>query len=166
MVYNDLHCPTRMRKEILLAIVIGLIVGLGITFGLYTLRQNLIQRDTASKLDGNRTNTDATPTPNMTLTLTEPKPDLYTTDASLQVTGKALPHSYIVVLAQGNEAITTADQDGDFSVRVTLAAGGNKLTVIATTPEGKQEQLITSVVYSTANLDDTGATTSANPGSR
>lgn len=151
-----------MRKEILLAIIIGIIVGLGITFGVYTLRQKLFQNDTASMIEESRQgSTSPSPTPLTNLLIQQPEQDLLTREDSVQVVGRALPNSYIVILSNDTEYITTADKDGDFAQDVALVAGGNLLTIVATTPEGDQEQTVRNVIYSTIDLNAPTASGSA-----
>ncbi len=143
-----------MRKEIILAIIVGVIVGLAITFGIYTVRQQVFRNQTPTTIEESRTSTNTTPTPspNSTLSLQQPEQDLLTDESSVQVVGRALPNSYIVILAETDEYITTADQDGDFSQEVALEFGGNKLTIEAITSTGEKETVIRNVVYSTVDL--------------
>lgn len=151
-----------MRKEILLAIIVGVIVGLAITFGIYQLRQTLFQNRTVEEIETSRQQ-DArpTPTPMSSVSLQQPEQDLLTDENTVQIVGRALPDSYIVILANETEYITTADQDGDFAQQVDLEAGGNKLTIVAVTPDGEQETVIRNVVYSTVDLSINRATDSA-----
>jgi len=153
-----------MRKEILLAIVVGILVGLAITFGIYTIRQQLFRNQTPATIEESRSAGVATPTPtaSSTLTLQKPEQDFLTAEDSVQIVGRALPESYIVILANETEYITSADQDGDFSQEVALEAGGNKLTVVSIASTGEQETITRNVVFSTIDLD-APATTSAVP---
>ncbi len=148
-----------MRKEILLAIVIGIIVGLGITFGLYVVRDRFQPRQTLQQIAGQQ---NATPTPVVdgNLQIQQPKNNFYTQDSTVRVVGRSLPNSYIVILADDAEYITTADQDGDFSQEIELTEGANRVTVVSTTPEGAQEQVILSIVFSTADLTTPASTPS------
>lgn len=152
-----------MRKEILLAIVVGIIVGLAITFGIYTVRQQIFRNQTPEAIEESRQGNSGipTPTPTSTLNIQQPEQDLLTGQDTVQVVGRALPDSYVVILAVDEEYITTADQDGDFSQEVALTAGGNKITIIAITPNGEQETAIRNVVYSTVNLNNPTSSESA-----
>ncbi len=139
-----------MRKEILLAIIVGVVFGLGVTFAVYTLRQRLFRNTTPDAIEQSRNqgaSNNPSPSPNSTLTIQRPLQDIATDQNSLQIVGRAQPSSLVVVLAGTGEFITNADQDGDFALTVTLVQGGNKLSVVATTPEGSQESTILNVVY-------------------
>ncbi|MCD8485072.1 hypothetical protein LRY65_02065 [Candidatus Woesebacteria bacterium] len=155
-----------MRKEIILAIIVGVIVGLAITFGIYTVRQQIFRNQTPETIQESRLNEDnvaPTPTPTTTLSIQQPEQDFLTSEDTVQVVGRALPNSYIVILASDEEYITTADQDGDFSQEVSLALGGNKLTIHAITSSGEKEIIVRNVVYSTVDLDNQNASPSATP---
>jgi len=150
-----------MRKEILLAIIVGIVVGLGITFGLYLLRERFQPRQTLQQLT-TLGQTEASPSPEAggTLTIQQPRNNLYTQDSFVRIVGRATPNSYLAILAEENEYLTTADQDGDFSQEIELSAGGNRVTVISTSPEGHQEEVVLSIVFSTADLTSPSSTPS------
>lgn len=154
-----------MRKEIFIAIIVGIIVGLGITFGLYTVRQKLFSNRTAQEIESSRQQ-DAqngdTSNSNLNLIVQQPEQDLFTQDESVQIVGKALPESYIVILVGPREYITTADIDGDFAQTIEVDAGGNRVTIVATTQDGAQESVIRNIVYSTVDLEG-NASASASP---
>lgn len=156
VVYNETS-RLNMRKEILLAIIVGVIVGLGLTFGLYLLRQRLSDSSTARTIEESRggktseTQSDEQ-IATQSLVLQLPEPDTFSETAEIRVVGRAIPNSYIVTLVGPQEFITTADADGDFSKTITLQAGGNRVTVVATSPDGVQETVVRSVVFSNVSL--------------
>jgi hypothetical protein len=150
-----------MRKEILLAIFVGLLVGLAITFGVYTVRQHMLRSKTVSEIEASRQLTaTATPQPQLTLALNEPSENLITDKTAVPVAGRAIPMSYVVIMVGTQEFITTADKDGDFAQTVNLQPDGNLITVTATTPEGKQETIARTVIYNPIPLTDLTATLS------
>lgn len=167
VVYNETS-RLNMRKEILLAIIVGVIVGLGLTFGLYLLRQRLSDTSTVRTIEESREgknpeSDETTETSTQSLVLQLPQADTYSETAELRVVGRAIPNSYIVTFVGPQEFITTADADGDFSKTITLQAGGNRVTVVATSPDGVQETVVRSVVFSSANLDAPTSSGSASP---
>lgn len=142
-----------MRKEILLAIIVGIAAGLGITYGLYTVRERLDSSETAETIEESRlVVASPTPSPLSSLTLQQPEQDLLTNEETVQVIGRTIPNSHVIILAQEAELITTADQDGDFAQTVPLEPGGNRLTITTITPDGAQESTVRNVVYSTVDL--------------
>jgi hypothetical protein len=149
-----------MRKEIFLAIVVGILVGLVITFGLYSLRQRLLPNRTAEEIAASREQ-NPTPTPRAaqtTLAIQQPRDNYLSQNEEIKVVGRALPNSHVTILTPTTEYITLADQDGDFAQDVTLTLGGNRVSVIAISPDGNQEEVILSVVYSTVDLSTQSAT--------
>lgn len=152
-----------MRKEIFLAIVVGIVVGLGITFGLFILRQRLLPNQTAQEIEVSRQQP-ATPTPaalTKQLVIQQPSNNLLTSNPTVQIVGKSWPNSYITILAPNDEYITVTDDDGDFSQEVELNLGGNRITVVATSREGEQEELILSLVHSTVDFSSDSSSTEA-----
>jgi len=144
-----------MRKEIFLAIIVGIIVGLGITFGVYTLRQRFLPNKTVQEITNSREQ-NPSPTPGVeqkNLTIQQPENNLLTDQSEVKIVGRTIPNSYVTILTQGKEAITVADQDGDFAHDIILELGGNRVTVVASLPDGQQEEVVLSLVYSTADLD-------------
>ncbi len=151
-----------MRKEILLAIIVGVVFGLGATFGIYTVRQSLFRNTTPEAIEASKLGVQSspTPTPNNRLNISNPAQDLFTQEKSTRIVGRALADSLIVVLAENDEFITTADKDGDFSVEVELIEGGNLLTVVATAPDGSQDSTTLNIVSTTLSNEATpGAST-------
>jgi hypothetical protein len=150
-----------MRKEIFLAIIVGIIVGLGITYGVYTLRQRFLPNKTAQEIANSR-GQNPTPTPGTqqkTLTISRPENNLLTDQPEVKIVGRSAANSYITILAPSGEYITVADQDGDFAQDIELELGGNRLTVITILPDGQQEEIVLSVVYSTVDLNITDEAT-------
>lgn len=151
-----------MRKEIFLAIVVGIIVGLGITFGLFSVRERIFPNTTALEINTSRQqNPTPTPTAQRSLNIQQPENNLLTDQSTVKIVGRALPDSYITVLGQADEYITIADKDGDFAQDIELELGGNQVTVIAISPDGEQEEVVLSLVYSTVNLNEEIASESA-----
>lgn len=151
-----------MRKEIFLAIVVGIIVGLGITFGLFSVRERIFPNTTALEINSSRQqNPTPTPSTQRSLVIQQPENNLLTDQSTIKIVGRALPDSYITVLGQADEYIAIADKDGDFAQDIELELGGNQVTVIAISPDGMQEEIVLSLVYSTVNLNEEIASESA-----
>lgn len=144
-----------MKKEAIFAILIGIIVGLGITFGIYTIRKNK-----TSQIDQQMQSleTEATPTPeapvNDKLLITSPKDESILADTSLRISGNAEPNEMIVVVVNDKEYITQADSIGAFAQDVELEVGGNVIDVTSIAADGKQTTVTLNVAVSTASLDE------------
>ena len=89
---------------------------------------------------------DTTP-PSVTVT---PADGTYTNNASLTVSGTATDTNGIQSVTVNGAAVTVNQADGSFSKAITLAAGANTVTVIATDKAGNQ-----TTITRTATLDTT-----------
>lgn len=141
-----------MRKEILLAIFVGMSLGLMITFGVYqgrqqsTIKQNLSSNQAITEVESTGSATLAE-SESFELLINSPEPNLLTNEAELMVAGRSTPNSFIVVFVNDQEFITTTDEAGDFSTKVELEEGGNLLLVTSVDEDGKQIEKKLSVIY-------------------
>jgi hypothetical protein len=144
-----------MKKEAIFAILIGIIVGLGITFGIYTIRKNK-----TSEIDQQIQNLASTPTPapedngNSKLLITSPKDESILSSTSLRISGNAEPNEMIVIFINEKEYITQADSIGAFAKDVELDDGGNIIDVTSVATDGSQTTQTLNVVVSKASLDE------------
>jgi len=131
-----------MRKEVVLAIVIGVGLGLVLTFGVWTANKALKEKkvitetvspapqvagtETIESIDGN-------------ISLVSPdEGDLFSED-SILVTGKTWTKSNLVVLTEKGEVVGKAGETGDFEIPVKLAAGTNTIRVFAFDETGEKK---------------------------
>ncbi len=140
-----------MRKEILLAIFIGMSLGLMITFGVYQSRQQSVVKQ---NLTSNQAIVEVASTASATLAgqdfellINSPEPNLLSEDSELIVAGRSKANSFIVIFVNDQEYITTADEAGDFSTKVELEAGGNLLLITSVDEDGQQTEKQLSVIY-------------------
>jgi hypothetical protein len=135
-----------MKKEILLAVLIGLVFGLIITYGIYRATISL-------SAPPKSTTPSATPSPmaetlsNPNLTIISPEDESVVSDRTMTVAGHTLPNSYVVIFINDQEHITTPDSEGNFSIQAELESGSNIITVHAVDEDGKlSKQELTVVV--------------------
>lgn len=117
-----------MRKEILIAIFVGLSMGLIITFGVYRVRTSLTDRPETDFVTTQTELSDATATPTV-LALHSPEDGLIQTEQELTVTGTTIADSNIVLFVNNEDYISHSDESGNFSFRVTLSEGVNIIRV-------------------------------------
>lgn len=141
-----------MKKEVLIAIIIGFSVGLVIAFGLWTANKSLKQvtpKNEALKFQTDQT----TPTPiAQSLTINSPTEDFISNQEKINVTGKATPEATVVIVYQEGEKILTADPQGLFSVEITLLGGANEIKISSFEQDGNENSVIINGVYSTAEI--------------
>jgi len=143
-----------MKKEVLIAIVIGFALGLLITFGIWTANKAL---KTQSETPVEETKTEAvvepTPTPaGFSLNILSPEDDALIDTNKAEIKGSSVAQAIIVIVAEKEEKIIEADENGSFATEVTLVRGINEITVTAFNQEGEKTSQSLSVVYSTAEI--------------
>lgn len=155
-----------MRKEIVLAVVLGLALGLFITYGVYTARNSLTQpKVQPSPTPSAANSTDQTVG---TLVVHNPADEHIQKETETLVSGNTIPNSIVVVIVQDQEYITTADSAGAFTVRAPLKGGANLIIVHAFDENGKETTVERTVIVVDESLGlaaDSVATASASPAS-
>ena len=136
-----------MRKELLLAVLVGISLGLLITFGVYRSRQS------ADRAQDNQTQdlvtsqvTNDSSQDNSQLSITSPEDESIVDKEQIIVSGTTGANNFVVVFLNDSELITNADQSGNFSVEVELDEGPNLIVVEAINEDGqtcKQERVVT-----------------------
>lgn len=138
-----------MRKEILLAVFVGITLGLMITFGIYQNRENSKtgQNSDTDQLINSPTSTESATLQDPQLVINSPEEELLTSEAELIVSGSANPNNFVIILVNDVETISNTDQAGNFSVKVKLELGGNLIEIISLDEDGKQISKQRTVVY-------------------
>jgi len=148
-----------MKKEVLIAIVIGFSLGLLITYGIWTANR-AIKNNPATKTQTEQT-TQVSPTPQeetatankLLLTIDNPADNTLVDKNKIVVSGTTAPKATVVLLSEGNEKIMEADSNGKFSAEITLSTGSNDLDIYAydKSTDNEATQKLT-IVYSTAEI--------------
>lgn len=116
-----------MKKEVLIAIFVGLSMGLIITFGVYRVRNSITQKPTPDFIEDAQ-NDQAVATPTV-LALHSPEDGTIQTEKELTVTGTTIANSYIVVFVNDEDYISTSDESGNFTIKVELEDNENIIRV-------------------------------------
>lgn len=138
-----------MRKEILLAVFVGITLGLMITFGIYQNSENAKtgQNSDTDQLINNPISTDSAMTQDPQLVINSPEEELLTNEEELIVSGSGNPNSFVVILVNDLETISNTDESGNFSVKVKLNLGGNLIEINSIDEDGKQITKQRTVIY-------------------
>ncbi len=154
-----------MKKEMLIAIVIGFLLGLIITFGVYRLRVAK-SRKSATPV-ASPTASVAPAVSDSQITIHSPEEGAIQEDKSTTVTGSTLPDSYVVLFVNNTEYIRQSDSSGNFSFDVELTEGSNLLTVNVLTDDGtvlsKERTVIVTTVYKEPPAETASASASPSP---
>lgn len=143
-----------MKKEVIIAILAGLAIGLIITVGIFTANRSL-------ELQKNKNNP-ATPTPissftpdasNKTLNLTSHENFDLVDKAEITLTGVAWPNAVIALMAENTNRFALADSEGYFSFTFNLIKGYNEITLVASdaTAASVTQNLV--LTYSTTKIE-------------
>jgi len=143
-----------VKKEVIIAIVIGFALGLVITFGIWTANQALKQQPQLEKpTPTEKTATTPTPAPEeLSLAIISPKDNSISSGEKIEVSGKTAPEATVIILYQEGEKIIQADEEGNFSSEITLVGGANEIKITAYDQNGNEVSKTVNVVYSTVEI--------------
>lgn len=152
-----------MKKEFFLAIIIGFVLGLVITLGIWTANKSLknlpkngaIPTPTPAAQDTipSPTPTDSQPTTNgLQLTITSPEDEFISSTSSVTVSGTTAASAVVSITHETGETMLQADVNGKFSTEITLESGYNQITVTAIDGTGRQVSKSLLVTYTTAKI--------------
>ena len=143
-----------MRKEVLLAILIGMSFGLLITFGIYHSRQNVSQEQKTQSQDVIKSqNNGHDQGENNQLLISSPEDELLSADTKLLVSGSTGASNFIVIFLNNQEFITTADASGNFSLELTLDEGANLIVIESLDEDGQSVQVERTVIVNAEFLE-------------
>ena len=151
-----------MIKEYLIAIILGSVLGFGITNTYHSLKngqkpESIISRDNSttpppSNQDQDTPPSDDNQTENSSLSLKSPANYDIVDNSKIDVTGSAPPKSTIVINTPVNSYLGEAEDSGQFSLKVDLESGFNIIQISAIDPNQNQSDLEIVVTYSTAKI--------------
>ncbi len=143
-----------MKKEVLIAIIIGFVLGLVITFGVWTANKAMKETPQKDQQASENTQEAITPTPvaESVLTITSPEDNFLSDKEKIDISGKTTPQATVVILFEQGEKIIEADSQGSFTTQITLVGGSNEVKVSSFDPEGKEVSKSITGVFSTAEI--------------
>lgn len=121
-----------MRKEVILAVIIGILLGGVILYGI-----NLANDSSRLNQSGNdsENNTQVTPSttkkPDNQVSIIFPQDHAVITDAQLTLKGSTKANSNIAIVTESDDILTMSDNNGNFSSIINLISGENLITVTA-----------------------------------
>ena len=134
-----------MKKEFLLAIIVGLVMGLFITYGFYHSQKaaDPSQVATITEFDDQEL---VTTLENGKLTIFSPDDEVIQSETSTKVAGSTAPNSYIVIFINDTPYITQADETGNFSRELELDPLANIISIHAIDESGEINTIQRSLV--------------------
>lgn len=136
-----------MRKEVILAILIGAALGGVIAFGVWRANLSLNKSQDPNSPSTSITGNNEPSTEG--LSVAEPEEGTISSKDKVMVKGKSKAGSIITVLAPKENLIFETKTDGTFETEVALESGVNEIKVSSFDSEGKETTQTLTVVYST-----------------
>lgn len=142
------------KKEISVAIIIGLIIGGIIIGGMYRAKTALDahSRSLAPSATPTPSSTDSATNSALPLTIHTPLDNSVSDKSKVELTGTTQSQTYITILTETNEYIIVPDEIGNFSQEITLVKGANTVVVTVYTKTGEKVESTLNLVYTTAQL--------------
>ena len=152
-----------MRKEVITAIVFGLLAGLLITFVTYYLQNKSRSQDSQNQsvtekivLDTSNAPLNGTPTGASLVKITAPENESVATEKNAELRGEAFARQPVVIFVNDDDQIIMAAEDGTFELAITLESGSNVLSAHAINPEtGETISHQITIVHSNKSLEET-----------
>jgi len=142
-----------MQKEVFLAIFIGFIIGLLITFGVWQANKAIKSSSSLPKISETAPSQSPTPEVNKSsLSILAPTDEFLSKQATVTVKGSYLPGAQIVILYEKGEKLLKADNNGNFEIEIGLVTGENQIEIDGFTKEGDEAKQIITVVYTTVDI--------------
>lgn len=144
----------KAKKEVTLAIIIGLLLAVLITGGILRARSALktIQNNTSETTSNGKSNTEKNKL-NNELFLDLATVDNYVTDSpTLTLAGKTNPKTYIAIAGEKSEYLIVPSETGSFSQEIALIKGANLIKVTVFQENGAKLEKTLNVVYTTAEI--------------
>ena len=142
-----------MRKEVLFAVILGLILGGVIIYGVLLANrstQELVRTEATPTLPNTNS---LTPTPQPGLSITSPADHSVSFTDSVIITGTAQPSSQILIAGPDDQVLVPADQAGKFSATITLTGGENKIEITSLATDQTTQTTQISIIYTTAKIN-------------
>ena len=153
-----------MRKEFIVAVFVGLIVGLLIVVGMIVAGKAFEKHQSKPDIatEGSplittsvTSSVSASPTPvpsKHLITIDQPEDNSVVSSTELIISGKTTPKSTVAVVAEKNEYFTDADEAGLFSQKIELITGVNEIKIASLAPNDEQSEITLTIVYTTAEF--------------
>ncbi len=137
-----------MKKEIFFAVLLGLSLGLIVTYGVYRATQadtqNQIDDITQTGDDDQNSQINATIA---NLIISTPKDEAIVDTKTIQVAGNTSSNAFVIIYVGETPYVTTADQTGAFSVSVELSENSNVIGIHSLTEDGDETVVEVTVTY-------------------
>ena len=145
-----------MKKEILIAIIIGFILGLVITFGIWTANRSLQENTQTQTTEVNESQpiveTSPTEEGQISLIISSPENNTIVNQAKVEISGQTVAQATVIILFEEGEEVFQVDEKGEFSQEINLVGGANEIKITAFDAEGNETNKTLNLVYSSVEI--------------
>lgn len=135
-----------MKKEVLVAIIVGGLVGIAIAFGIWKANSALSEQ----KGKPQETTETSIPSPqSLILSITSFENDSVVASPRANLVGITKSAALLAVVGEDDETVAYADESGNFEADIELVAGLNDIKISAFEEDGTSIEKILTLVYST-----------------
>lgn len=135
-----------MRKEVILAIIIGLLLGSVLVYGLHRANQAMSPQNTDQQTTAQPT---AEPTPTSLLTIYSPQDGQIFDIKTATISGQTQPDNALVIITEQDEITPQVDENGNFTQTIELIPGGNLIHISSVTATGQRQDQYLNLVFTT-----------------
>ena len=149
-----------MIKEYFIAIILGAILGFGITGGYFAIRQNNTQQNIA-EISPTPTNSQMSTQVSITPTISEKKSSINITSpennsvvstAKINIKGEAKSNSLIIISTPSKTFSDKSNSSGVFSISIELDSGVNLIKISSIDSDDNQYEAELTITYSTTKI--------------
>ncbi len=142
-----------MKKEVILAITIGFIIGLVLTFFVYKSQLGRsVSGEILSPLASKEVPTEIEPLPEKSLTIIAPLDQSISSEGKTTITGSNSPLSWVLIMGEKGEKVIQADEKGNFETDLLWVSGENEIMITAVDQDGSEISKTLTIVYSVAEI--------------
>lgn len=141
-----------MRKEVILAVIIGVILGGVILYGINLANNSVNSNPDKTETEGNNPKAPqpSSKKPASQIVIDFPQENSVITENSITLKGSAKPNSAIAIITESDDIIVTADSEGNFSSPINLIVGENNLAVTSIDEKQATASATISVIHTTS----------------
>lgn len=141
-----------MRKELLIAIIVGFGLGLVIIFGIKTANQAVNKTAPSGTQITAEPSPTTAPAQKFLLTVNRPEDNAISDKEKIEIAGQTSSDATVAIVFTDGEKIIQTDDNGSFSGEITLTGGINQIEITAYDQNNNEATKIINVVYSTSTI--------------
>ncbi|MCX6726329.1 MAG: hypothetical protein NTY75_00735 [Candidatus Shapirobacteria bacterium] len=148
-----------MLKDIILAIILGTLLGFGLTGGYFAVKKSSSVSTNPPQIVAPTVQvTSSTPTPAILttqsnqITIISPQNQSIVANSKITVKGSTAPNSYLIITTQTKSYYSQSDPAGNFAVDIEIDSGANLISLNSFDSQDIQATSTLLVTYSTAKI--------------